>query len=106
MSAIEEDAIRVTYPREDQVGRTAMGEGDAALPVLFAGQLHGRAFQRCPFVAVLSDRLPLPVVPQTWHESTETVPLADVTERAYATTADFCVGGGCCCCGCCCRHSG
>ena len=95
MSAIEEDAIRVTYP-EDQVGRTAMSEGDAALPVLFAGQLHDRAIQRRPFVAVLSDRLPLPVVPQTWHESTETVPLADVTERAYATTAEFCVG--CCCC--------
>ena len=80
VSAIEEDAIRVTYP-EDQVGRTAMSEGDAALPVLFAGQLHDRAIQRRPFVAVLSDRLPLPVVPQTWHESTETIPLADVTSE-------------------------
>ena len=36
VSAIEEDAIRATYP-EDQVGRTAMSEGDAALLVLFAG---------------------------------------------------------------------
>eukprot|EP01043_Picozoa_sp_COSAG02_P019261 COSAG02_NODE_921_length_15917_cov_4.428057_9_plen_100_part_00 len=48
VSAIEEDAIRVTYP-EDQVG-TAMSRRGAALAALLAGQFHDRALRYRSFV--------------------------------------------------------
>ena len=87
VSAIDEDTIKVTYP-EDQVGTTPSAvslqpsrrQRSAALPAASAVQLRAPSKHSYSFAVTLTVT-PIAGCTQTWHESTETIPIADVTSK-------------------------